>query len=150
MLFRSWVDEAKDIKATSLAQLAESDEKPKPKHGDYGFDGHKNPRLAAAQEWQEPPDQYNDWSRYKVTENIRNNNNDFSVILGNIFADLAALKPIESFNMRTLKVEQSSEENIRIEDSFKDVVLVPICDFHDFILNLRCMELQMIQDAAKQ
>jgi len=140
--------EAKDIKATLQTQKdtkAESDEKPKPlEHGDYGiYKGETTPMLIM--------DNGNASLRIAHDDGLLGNipptEGDYN-ILGNIFKELAALKPKKEFEIADVAVSLD-KDYVRIEgDGY--TVYVGRARFHDFIHNLRCMELQMIQDAAKQ
>ena len=139
-----WVDEVKDIKATSLAQLAESDEKPKLRHGDYGFAEDGEPRLVFTN-WN---NNFTTCGNFSIRKYQTQLGKAPKIIIGNIFKELAALKPKKEFEIADVAVSLD-KDYVRIEgDGY--TVYVGRARFHDFILNLRCMELQMIQDAAKQ
>lgn len=77
--------------------------------------------------------------------------NDEFRVLFNLTDDLAALsgEPLEEFKMDRLKVTVgASYLNIEDADDFESVQIGKEV-LHDFILNLRRMELKMIMDAAK-
>ena len=154
-----WVDEAKDIKATSLAQLAES-EKPKLRHGDYGFDEDGEALLIHKQSSQEHPITSRDKKGCPCGRIMEDGTHSTRRIarLGNIFDDLAALKPIKEFEMKDCTGGNDFKARINCNCTDGHVELRAGCglvtvndrEFHEIILKLRCMELRKIQDAAKQ
>ena len=121
------------------AQLAEA-EKPKPlEQGDYGIDEGGKSHC----DWVHIDDKTiyrtgkaslnpGDWPRF-----IREKT-------GNIFKDIDDLKaiaePLESFEINHIQVKYFKGNCIEIEGIDHEMVDVPIEDFSDFILNLRCIE----------
>jgi len=157
-----WVDEAKDIKATSLAQLAESDEKPKLRHGDYCQSPSKEYTYIALNS-RTDPEEFEIWGKndFGIHQNIYQNgtvkkDTTYYTPTGqSIFDDLAALKPIEEFEMECdltgfNHIEITKCDNGLFLRTKGGTVHLHGKKLHDFILKLRCMELRKIQDAAKQ
>ena len=64
----------------------------------------------------------------------------------------AAEKPIKAFEIDVNKVFINTFRNIQIESNLVGggYVIINKEVFHDFILKLRCVELQMLLDAEKQ
>ena len=137
-----WVDEVKDIKATSLAQLAESDEKPKPlEHGDYG--------RAKSNHGDEPIDRrlYANGHSWGIVGNDPCDETPLCFVLGNIFKELAALKPIREFEYKGYTDGRMIVLDSEGDIDFGSLRRIKKDDIHAFILKLRGMEAQMKLDA---
>jgi len=156
-----WVDEVKDIKATSLAQLAESDEKPKrPKPWDViEWTGKKVTNTGANLVLDKDTEQIRIRDGVKGTISKMGSNDNFIKLfnLKDHIADLAALKPIKEFHRPKSHSLGNTEFHVNLCES-GDVDFVVgdeyVCftskEFSEITLKCRCMELRMIQDAAKQ
>ena len=112
-------------------------DKPKLRHGDYGF-GHiaGDPRLIAG----------SDPCIYGVSGSP-NTASNFDIKLGNIFDDLAAIaEPLEEFKTKerrsfySITCKVRNDDFIRMEDTNGDSIEISCDDLHDFILNLRRLE----------
>ncbi len=121
-------------------QLAEA-EKPKLRHGVCAVanDGHPFVVIEQASLAGSPKAFYGDQSgQVEADKRIKNP----TILIPNIFADLAALsEPLEEFEIGVVNVELDGR-NLVIRD-LNSVVDIPRKDIHDFILNLRRMELEM-------
>ena len=127
------------------AQLAESDEKPKLRHGDYGYEDGKHPTVLFRKDGK--------GNLKSVRESFGVNAfNDTPLhdynILGNIFDDLAALKPIKEFeiNDEYIKVSFDEDGDLRIVQD-DDTILISEGFQAELLLKLRGMETQMKLDA---
>ena len=137
------------------AQLAESDEKPKPlEHGVCAVSSVGEPFVVIEQTTLSgsPKAFYGDQGG---TINADKAIKDFTILIPNIFDDLAALKPIKEFEMKDCTGGNDFEARIDCNGHVelragRGLVTVNDREFHEIIINLRCLELQMIQDAAKQ
>ena len=134
------------------AQLAES-EKPKLRHGDYGrdLDGfiylEDNIRHKSIVHWL--GDYGESGLSGRAAESFEGK------VIGNLADDLAALKPLEEFEMKDCTGGNDFKARINCNGHVElragcGLVTVNDREFHEIILKLRCMELRKIQDAAKQ
>ena len=139
------------------AQLAESDEKPKPlEHGDYGFDEDGEALLIHKQSSQEHPITSRDKKGCPCGRIMEDGTHSTRRIarLGNIFDDLAAIKPLDEFEMKDCTGGNDFKARINCNGHVElragcGLVTVNDREFHEIILKLRGMEAQKILDAAK-
>jgi len=128
-------------------------EKPKLRHGDYGrdLDGfiylEDNIRHKSIVHWL--GDYGESGLSGRAAESFEGK------VIGNLADDLAALKPLEEFEMKDCTGGNDFKARINCNGHVElragcGLVTVNDREFHEIILNLRCMELRKIQDAAKQ
>ncbi len=129
----------KEIEAIK-AQLAEAEKPVKLRHGDYGFEEDGCARLTLS----------HDFKMVTAGDGCVNPYETHypNPVLGNIFDDLKAIsKSLKEFTLSNgVKIDINEYGHLRITDG-DGYIVIHKDDIHSFILNLRCLEAQILLDS---
>ena len=139
---QAFLDQLKVLAYEAQRPEPKKAEKPKLRHGDY-----QKVNSGDCIWLKDAKDVLRPFTSNMMCGSLTNQSYDDAITpLGNIFKELAALKPLKEYSTGDgMRVWLNKDGDLRFSCSY-----VINRNVHDFILNLRCMEAQMIQDAAKQ